>query len=426
MRQYVCNRELVKMDRPLSEQDINQQKRNLWLKGTSLVLLVAVIFYAINWFFTPSVNREKLRTSKVSMQKLTATINAGGLVVPLVEETLSSEISSQVSQVFLGPGQQVKKGQPILQLDTQKLNLAADKTIEKIALKNSQIKTKQLVTRRSINDVKSRIELLTVDLQSRKTKQQRLNQLTSVGAFSNQELLEADLNVKRTEIEIRQLNQSMSDLESTNKAETETLSLEKSMLEKELAEQHRLISRALITATRDGVVSWLKQDEGSSVALGEPLAKIVDDSQFRIEATLSDFYSSQLIPNMMAQITYQDKTMMGRLTQQTPTIENGIMKLSITLDQPDNSLLKNNLRVDVGLITKTVDQTLALSKGPFISGRGIQNVFVIRDQIAYRTEIEVGLSDANIYQIINGLNENDEVIISDMSDFIHLKEFAIN
>jgi HlyD family secretion protein len=414
------------MDRPLSEQDINQQKRNLWLKGTSLVLLVAVIFYAINWFFTPSVNREKLRTSKVSMQKLTATINAGGLVVPLVEETLSSEISSQVSQVFLGPGQQVKKGQPILQLDTQKLNLAADKTIEKIALKNSQIKTKQLVTRRSINDVKSRIELLTVDLQSRKTKQQRLNQLTSVGAFSNQELLEADLNVKRTEIEIRQLNQSMSDLESTNKAETETLSLEKSMLEKELAEQHRLISRALITATRDGVVSWLKQDEGSSVALGEPLAKIVDDSQFRIEATLSDFYSSQLIPNMMAQITYQDKTMMGRLTQQTPTIENGIMKLSITLDQPDNSLLKNNLRVDVGLITKTVDQTLALSKGPFISGRGIQNVFVIRDQIAYRTEIEVGLSDANIYQIINGLNENDEVIISDMSDFIHLKEFAIN
>ena len=414
------------MDRPLSEQDINQQKRNIWLKGISLVLLIATIFYAINWLFTPSVNREKLRTSKVSLQTLTATINAGGLVVPLIEETLSSEINSQVSQVFLGPGQQVKKGQPILQLDTQKLNLAADKIKEQIALKNSQIKTKQLVTRRSINDVKSRIELLTVDLKSRKTKQQRLNQLTSVGAFSNQELLEAELNVKRTEIEIRQLNQSMSDLESTNKAETETLSLEKSMLEKELAEQHRLISGALITAKRDGVVSWLKQDEGSSVSLGEPLAKIVDDSQFRIEATLSDFYSSQLIPNMMAQITYQDKTMMGRLTQQTPTIENGIMKLSITLDQPDNSLLKNNLRVDVGLITKTVDQTLALSKGPFISGRGIQNVFVIRDQIAYRTEIEVGLSDANIYQIINGLNENDEVIISDMSDFIHLKEFAIN
>ena len=157
------------MDRPLSEQNINQQKRAVWLKGSAVVAIIALLAYGVNWLFTPSVNRSSLRTAKVSTQTITATINAGGLVVPLVEETISSEIASHVSRVFARPGQNVSEGDLILQLDTQKLVLAIDKVKEKIALKDSQIKTKKLVVNRSINDIKSRIELLAVDLESRIT-----------------------------------------------------------------------------------------------------------------------------------------------------------------------------------------------------------------------------------------------------------------
>jgi HlyD family secretion protein len=129
---------------------------------------------------------------------------------------------------------------------------------------------------------------------------------------------------------------------------------------------------------------------------------------------------------MSAEITYQNQKLNGKLAQQTPSIENGVMKLSINLEQPDNTLLKNNLRVDVGLIIKTIDDTLVLSKGPYTSGRGIQNVFVIRNNTAYRTEVEIGLGSAKTHQISRGLSENDEVIISDVSEYLHLTQFAIN
>jgi HlyD family secretion protein len=414
------------MDRPLSAQNINQQKRAVWLKSLAVVVIFALFIYSVNWLFTPSVNRSNLRTAKVSKQTITATINAGGLVVPMVEETISSEIASHVSRVFVRTGQHISKGDLILQLDTQKLMLAIDKIKEQIALKDSQIKTKKLIAKRFINDIGSRIELLEVDLESRKTKQNKLNKLSFLGTFSSQDLLEAKLNVKRTKIEIRQLNQSIADLKSATQAEIETLNLEKSIFEKALAEQLRLEQFASVKATRNGILSWLKQDAGSSVSAGQPLAKIVDDSHFRIEATLSDFYASQLVPNMSAEITYQNQKLNGKLAQQTPTIENGVMTLSINLEQPDNRLLKNNLRVDVGLIIKTIDNTLALSKGPYTSGRGIQNVFVIRNNTAYRTEVEIGLGSTKALQINTGLSENDEVIISDVSEYLHLTEFAIN
>jgi HlyD family secretion protein len=414
------------MDRPLSVKNINQKKRAIWLKALAVVVIFALFIYSINWLFTPSVNRSNLRTAKVSKQTITATINAGGLVVPMVEETISSEIASHVSRVFVRTGQHISKGDLILQLDTQKLMLAIDKIKEQIALKDSQIKTKKLIANRFINDIGSRIELLEVDLESRKTKQNKLNKLSFLGTFSSQDLLEAKLNVKRTKIEIRQLNQSIADLKSATQAEIETLNLEKSIFEKALAEQLRLEQFASVKATRNGILSWLKQDAGSSVSAGQPLAKIVDDSHFRIEATLSDFYASQLVPNMSAEITYQNQKLNGKLAQQTPSIENGVMKLSINLEQPDNTLLKNNLRVDVGLIIKTIDDTLVLSKGPYTSGRGIQNVFVIRNNTAYRTEVEIGLGSAKTHQISRGLSENDEVIISDVSEYLHLTQFAIN
>ena len=416
----------ILMDCPLSAQNINQQKRVVWLKSLTVVVIFALFIYSVNWLITPSVNRSNLRTAKVSKQTITATINAGGLVVPMVEETISSEITSHVSRVFVRTGQNISKGDRILQLDTQKLMLAIDKIKEQIALKDSQIKTKKLIVNRSINDLGSRIELLEVDLESRKTKQNKLNKLSFLGTFSSQDLLEAKLNVKRTKIEIRQLNQSIADLKSATQAEIETLNLEKLIFEKALAEQLRLEQFASVKATRNGILSWLKQDAGSSVSAGQPLAKIVDDSHFRIEATLSDFYASQLVPNMSAEITYQSQKLNGKLAQQTPSIENGVMTLSINLEQPDNTLLKNNLRVDVGLIIKTIDDTLVLSKGSYTSGRGIQNVFVIRNNTAYRTEVEIGLGSAKALQINKGLSENDEVIISDVSEYLHLTQFAIN
>ena len=414
------------MDRPLSEESISSRRKLLSVRLVISLAIVSLLVIAIQWVFSPTVKRDKIRTATVSKGTITATINAGGLVVPQLEETLSSEIDSQIIRVLAQVGTAVKQGDPILQLDTQGVHLEIASLKEKIALKDTQIETKRLVLKKSVNDIDSQHALLQVDLESRATRAERLNQLSSIGAFSKHDLLEAKLNVKRTKIELQQLKQAKLDLKSTTDAEIDGLELEKSLLAKELAEQERLLKFSTLRATRDGILSWLKNEEGASVSIREPLAKIADTSRFKIEATLSDFYASQLVSGMPAEITYNDQVIPGRLTTQTPTIENGVMKLLIELDNPQNDFLRHNLRVDVGLISQTVKDTHTLAKGPYISGRGIQHVFVIRDNTAYRTEIQVGLSNANNYQVIEGLNEGDEVIISNVSDYLHLNQIAVN
>ena len=102
------------------------------------------------------------------------------------------------------------------------------------------------------------------------------------------------------------------------------------------------------------------------------------------------------------------------------------MKLIIALDESHHSDLYHNLRVDVGLVVDSVSDAITLAKGPYIAGQGLQQVFVIRDDTAYKTEIRVGMSNTEQYQILNGLQHGEEVIISDVSDMLHLNQFSLH
>ncbi len=414
------------MDRPLSESAQKSNKLKLATNISKWAGGLLILVLALHWLFSPSVNRSTLRTAVVEQGTITATVNAGGVVIPLIEETIASELETQLVKVIAQQGAKVSKGDVIMLLNPQRVELEVDNIEEKIALKDTQIQAKQLQLSKAINDIDSRYELLEVDLQSRATRAERLNQLSGIGAFSKHELLESELNVKRTKIEMRQLKQSKQDLKLTTKAEIEGLNLEKSILQKSLLEQKRLLSATTVRASRDGVLTWLKNEEGASVTISEPLARIADHSKFKIEATLSDFYSTQLTEGMSAQIYHDDKVIMGELSSLSPTIENGVMKIQVKLAEGNYQNLRSNQRVDVGLVLETIPQTMILPKGPYVSGRGLHQVFVIRDDNAFRTEVEIGTSNPNQHQIISGLLIGDEVIISDVKDYLHLEQFSIN
>ncbi len=414
------------MDRPLSPDSINHQRKRLWGKVIFSVAVIVALIYSIHWFFTPSIKRTDIRTAVVKKGTINATVNASGLVVPMIEETISSEISSQVSKVYARPGQWLTKGDTILQLNTQSVLLSIDKLSEQIALKDSHIDAKKLNLKKSINDIESSHALLSVDLESRVARASRLEHLTKTGASSQQNLLEAKLNIKRTKIEMKQLLQAIKDLTSTTEADIRGLKLEKSLLQKSLSEQQRLLKLAEVKASRSGVLSWLKHDEGSSVSLREPIAKIADTSQLRVEATLSDFYAPSLVTGMRAEIIHNQEKLFGQLETLAPTIENGVMKVLIALDNPSNKQLQHNIRVDVGLVTNTVTDAHILPIGPYVEGYGVRQVFIIHGNKAIRKEVEIGLSSANYYQIISGLEQGEEVIISNMSDYLHLKEIIVN
>jgi HlyD family secretion protein len=114
------------------------------------------------------------------------------------------------------------------------------------------------------------------------------------------------------------------------------------------------------------------------------------------------------------------------ITNILPTVENGVVRAQITLEDRSNRLLRPSMRVDVYAITDSKKDVLKVKKGLVISNEGKTEVFVIRNGQAIRTPVTLGISSFDYQEITSGLSEGDEIIISDMSNYAHLKEMKVN
>jgi len=413
------------MDKPLDVSIIKARQRKMALKVASFVVLAAASYWMLSWALQAKVSRDDIDTAIVSKANFTTSISAGGIVVPISEETISSHLDSHINSVLVQAGQMVLKGQPLLTLDTQKLATTVITTLEKKALKENEINTKQLNLTERVNGHKARIELLSINFQSSQSRLVRMKKLASFQGVSEQKLVEAGLDVKRVLIEIRQIKQKITDSKAATMAIIKGLNLELEMLNKSHAQTLALIHRAKVIAPRSGLVVWLNNEAGSSVNNGEALVKIADTSAYKLQATISDFYSNQLWQGMKVAFTVDKTQYKGTLSSIIASNKPGILTLNIGLHGDTHDKLRQKQRVEVNLITGQVQDALVLSKGPFVKGAGSQQVFVIKDDLVQRFDINIAAGNRDHYQINQGLREGDEVIISNVALFRHKTQLTL-
>ncbi len=159
--------------------------------------------------------------------------------------------------------------------------------------------------------------------------------------------------------------------------------------------------------------------------MGEPLARLADLGQFKVEATLSDVYASRLVEGMPVRIKLNADYHDAVLATVLPTIEDGTVKLLIRLEDPAHSDLRANLRVDAFLVTERRERTLRVKNGPFLNGSGQQDIFIIRGDQAFKTKVRVGMASFNHVELLEGVEAGEQIIISDMSRYMHLDSIKI-
>jgi len=314
-------------------------------------------------------------------------------------------------------------------LDAEQAAVELENMDEEIALKTNQIETRKLNLTRTQNASKGRMELLQVDLDSRKTRLERLSQLFKTGGTSAHDLKEAKLNVQRTEIEIRQLKQSMVDEKASTLAEIEGIKLERSMLEKSRREKVRQVESTNLKAPMDGVVTWINNEEGSATDKGDALVRVADTSNYKVEVSISEFYAEQIWQGMTAEFESASQIFSGQIDSVYSGETQGVLKLSMKLSpnsQANQKLLRQKQRLDIQLVTGEIADTLLIEKGPFVNGSGNSDVYVITKDTAIKNSITLGASNREYYQVKEGLEEGSEVIISDTRIFNGVSKIRVD
>jgi HlyD family secretion protein len=405
------------MDQALSIDILRRRSRQRLAAGAFLCVLLAGALWGLNRLVRPSIAASDVTVSEVRRGSVDNTIDAAGVVLPVHEEVVSSPGASRVAHVHAKPGQQVKRGELLLELDDRAIRLSLESLQEQLAQQDNRILTLGQELDQKTKQTRSGIELLEIDLQAARAALERNQKLRASGLVSGENLLTSELNVKRTEIQLRQQRELIEDTRRATASSVDAARLQKAILGKQIAQQEQLLAQTRVCAPIDGMLTALIENEGTSVAAGQQVALVTELNNYRVEASLSDFHARQLAPGQAVRVEQNGEVLAGTVHTILPEIQSGSMKFLVDLAQPHHPLLRNKMRVDVNVITAHKANVLVIDSGAAFNGKGPQPAFRIEDGVARKTLLDLGASDGKVVEVASGARAGERFITSETSAF---------
>jgi HlyD family secretion protein len=413
------------MDQELSLAYKKRIARKRYITIAAIFLLVIAGVFLFRSVLKGSVRRETLIMAEASLGAIEETIAATGIVQPEYEVVITTPIQARIVNVFHSAGTPIKKGASILQLDKEFSQLAYEKLQDEQEMKKNKITQLRWTLDKSLLDLQTQYSIKELRVKSLEATLKSEQQLFDIGGGTQENINTALLNLNVARKELEQLKKQISNQNESNKADLKELNFEIDIHRKEINEMKSKMEQAEIISNRDGVVTWVKDEIGSVINPGDELARIADLTSFKVEASISDTYADRLVAGGSVIVKINREEIRGKISNVKPTVENGIVKFTVVLDNKAHKLLRPSLKVDVYVVQSYKDKVVRVKNGPVFNEKGEQEIFVVNGDRAEKRMVRLGISNFDYIEIAEGVKPGEMVIISDYAEFAHLNAFTI-
>lgn len=406
----------------------NKLMRHLLLVGAGVAVLAALLgvgLPVINTLLQTSisVSRQQIQIATVYRGDLQHNIAAQGRIVAANSPTVYAPATGIITP-HIKAGDAVENGQVIATIDSPELDSQLEQELTvmeslKLELGRQEIQTKT----RLLNDEQA-IENAIVDLELSEKKMQRAEQI-----YASRTISEADYELIAAELKKAQL---------THKHVSENLALQRENLEFELQtkrlqlerqrfvvkELQRRVDELTLRSPITGIVGSITVRDRDSVSMNSPLFTLVDLTAFEVEVDIPEIYADNMSVGLDAEILLNSKSYGGKLTAISPEVVSGqvVGRIAFTT-APDN--LRQNQRISARILIESRTAVLLVKRGSFVESGGGNTAYVVSGNTARRRSIEVGARGVTDVEIINGLVEGEEIIISDVERFNRVEQLFI-
>lgn len=413
------------MDKNIEQEVLSGKKRKTVLYVFLGVILMVAFIFVIRYGLGSTLRQSEITTAIVSRGNIENTINASGEVLPEFEEVISSPIAASVQKVLLDAGSRIAVGQSILMLDKSAAQMEYEKLKFQLESKQNDIRKIKLDLDKSFYDIKSNNNIKQLRINSLKASVENAKRLLKAGGGTREDVEQAELNLKVAQLEKQQLENEISSKQQSMRLQMKEVELAASIQQNDLDLLSRKLKQANIQASRNGVVTWVNKNIGATVQPGEVLARIADLSGFKVKGTISDHNIDLLKTGMTAIIRIGETQVRGKVVNIYPSVQNATVSFDIKPDSSSNKLFRPNLKADVFLVTDQHEQVLRVNNGPAFQGTPSQYIYVLKDGIARRKLVQIGLSNFDYVELKDQLKEGDVIITSDLKEFKNSSQINI-
>lgn len=413
------------MDREISKEQRNREKRRMWMKwgGTVVVGIVAVI--ALMQLMQESLHERDIVFSVVDEGSIDVSVSASGKVVPAFEEIINSPINSRILEVYKKGGDSVEVGTPILRLDLLSAETDYKKQLDEVQMNKLKLEQLRIQNRSKLSEMEMQLKVSRMELNRKAVELRNEQYLDSLGAGTTDKVRQVELDYNVSKLKLEEDEQKFINEQATADADLKVKELELNIARKTLAETKRTLDDARIKAPRKAILTYVNTDIGAQVAQGEKVAIVSDLSHFKIEGEIADTYGDRIAAGSRAVVKVGKEELAGTVTDVTPLSKNGVMSFSVRLEQDNHKRLRSGLKTDVYVLTAVKDSVMRIANGSYYVGPGEYELFVRSGNELLKRKVQLGDSNYELVEVVGGLKPGDQVVVSDMSNYKNKRKMKL-
>lgn len=413
------------MDREISKEQRNREKRRMWMKwgGTVVVGVVAVI--ALMQLMQESLHERDIVFSVVDEGSIDVSVSASGKVVPAFEEIINSPINSRILEVYKKGGDSVEIGTPILRLDLLSAETDYKKQLDEVQMNELKLEQLRIQNRSKLSEMEMQLKVSRMELNRKAVELRNEQYLDSLGAGTTDKVRQVELDYNVSKLKLEEDEQKFINEQATADADLKVKELELNIARKTLAETKRTLDDARIKAPRKAILTYVNTEIGAQVAQGEKVAIVSDLSHFKIEGEIADTYGDRIAAGSRAVVKVGKEELAGTVTDVTPLSKNGVMSFSVRLEQDNHKRLRSGLKTDVYVLTAVKDSVMRIANGSYYVGPGEYELFVRSGNELLKRKVQLGDSNYELVEVVGGLKPGDQVVVSDMSNYKNKRKMKL-
>lgn len=401
------------MDRKIKKKKWTPKKIAMYAGGALLVVFIGYNFFLSGGGARLNVERNKINIATVHEGEFREFIPVDGTVLPIITIRLDAIEGGVVSTKHYDGGILVQKGDTILDLANNDLlqSFVREETQAFILVNN--LENTKLSLQRNQFDLKRNLLQLDYQIDAAKDAYERGTKLHEENIISDQEYLnlkrEYDRLVDNREIQIEtnhfdSLNASLQirQTEATLKRTRENLEMIKKNLD-------NLYIKAPIT----GRLSTVNVEVGESIAPGQNIGQIDDLNGFKVRATIDEHYISRIYAGLQGSFPFAGNDYGLEITKVYPEVNNGLFEVDMKFDTiPDGIRRGQTLQIRLQLSENI--QAVQIPRGSFYQTTGGNWIFVVNEgeTEAVRRDIRLGRQNPRYYEVVEGLQPGEKVVVS--------------
>ncbi|MEL1092958.1 efflux RND transporter periplasmic adaptor subunit [Campylobacter jejuni] len=378
-------------------------------KKVILIILIAILG-SVGAYFIFFNNDEKISylTQKIQKKDISQTIEAVGKVYAKDQVDVGAQVSGQIIKLYVDVGTHVKQGDLIAQIDKDKQQNDLD------------------ITKAQLESAKANLESKKVALEIANKQYQREQKLYAAKASSLENLETQKNNYYALKANVAELNAQVVQLEIT------------------LKNAQKDLGYTTITAPMDGVVINVAVDEGQTVNANQNTPTIVrianlDEMEVRMEIAEADVGKIKIGTELdFSLLSDPQKTYQASIASIDPadtqisdsSTSSGSSSSSSSSSSSNNAIyyyakfyvankddfLRIGMSIQNEIVVASAKAVLAVPTYAIKSDPKGYYVEILENQKAVKKYVKLGIKDSINTQILEGVNEDEELIVSSSAD----------